>query len=315
MQTVKVSVIIPVYNREAYIRESVDSVLAQTFTEFEVIVVDDGSTDAAAEIIQSYTDPRIRLIRQSHQGVSAARNTGLDAARGEYITFLDSDDLYYPDFLQSLFQIIQSTKTDMAFSNFTESYDAEDVKKASIKKLRYVIKDKLYGARVFTSESQVDGLPINIDCVMISRKLIEQYHIRFLTGVKMFEDGNFLFKTFMAAKRIVGTYICLAHYWRHADSASFALQGVKEATPVNLRDDEQAFAERYGLNYEFIKRLRRYEAFKKFKALIRQKKYTEAARLATEYEAELACYAKTGACWQDRLYCRVWRFAIKYVEG
>lgn len=129
MQTVKVSVIIPVYNREAYIRESVDSVLAQTFTEFEVIVVDDGSTDAAAEIIQSYTDPRIRLIRQSHQGVSAARNTGLDAARGEYITFLDSDDLYYPDFLQSMLQIIQSTKTDMAFSNFTESYDAEDVKK------------------------------------------------------------------------------------------------------------------------------------------------------------------------------------------
>ena len=315
MQTGKVSVIMPAYNTEKYIRESINSVLAQTFTDFELIVVDDGSTDATVAIVQNYTDSRIRLIRQSHQGVSAARNMGLDAAKGDYITFLDSDDLYYPDFLKTMLQIIQTTKTGMVFSNFTESYDIEDVKRTSIKKLRYSIKDKLYGARVFTLESKVDGLPINVDCVMIAKKLIEQYHIRFLTDVKMFEDGNFLFKAFLAAKKIVGTYICLAHYWRHEDSASFFLQGEKEATPVNLRDDEQAFAERYGINFEFVKRLRRYEIFKKFKALIRQKKYKEAAHLANEYEAELTCYAATGACWRDRLYCRIWTLAIHYIKG
>lgn len=314
MQTGKVSVIMPAYNTEKYIRQSVDSVLAQTFTDFELIIVDDGSTDATAAAVQSYTDPRIRLIRQSHQGVSVARNTGLDAAKGDYISFLDSDDLYYPDFLKTMLQIVQSTKTDMAFSNFTESHDVADVKKNSINKLRYSIKDKLYGARVFTLESKVDGLPINVDCVMISKKLIEQYQIRFLTDVKMFEDGNFLFKAFLAAKKIVGTYICLAHYWRHENSASFTLQGVKEATPVNLRDDEQAFAERHGINFAFVKRLRRYEIFKKFKALIRQKKYREAAHLANVYEAELTCYAATGACWRDRLYCRVWHLAVKYME-
>ena len=82
MQEVKVSVIMPAYNSEVYIRESIDSVLAQSFTDFELIVVDDGSTDATASIVESYADNRIRLIRQPNQGVSVARNTGIEAARG-----------------------------------------------------------------------------------------------------------------------------------------------------------------------------------------------------------------------------------------
>ena len=85
MQEVKVSVIMPAYNSEVYIRESIDSVLAQSFTDFELIVVDDGSTDTTAAIVESYADNRIRLIRQPNQGVSVARNTGIEAARGEFM--------------------------------------------------------------------------------------------------------------------------------------------------------------------------------------------------------------------------------------
>ena len=218
MQPVKVSVIMPAYNRETYIRESIDSVLAQRFTDFELIVVDDGSTDATAAIVESYTDRRIRLIRQSNRGVSVARNTGLEAARGRFITFLDSDDLYYPDFLNTLFRLIRSTKTDMVFCDFSESYQAEDMKIFNLRKIRYFIKEKLLGTRVLTSDSQIDGLPTNIDCVMISKNLIERYHLRFLPGVRMFEDWNFLYKAFLAAKKICGTYRCLAHYRRHSDS-------------------------------------------------------------------------------------------------
>ena len=81
MQSVKVSVIMPAYNSEVYIRESIDSVLAQTFADFELIVVDDGSTDTTAAIVESYTDCRIRLIRQPNQGVSVARITGQEAAK------------------------------------------------------------------------------------------------------------------------------------------------------------------------------------------------------------------------------------------
>lgn len=306
MQEVKVSVIMPAYNRETYIRESIDSVLAQSFTDFELIVVDDGSTDSTAGIVQSYTDSRIRLIRQPNRGVSVARNAGLEAARGQFITFLDSDDLYYPDFLKVAFQLIQLNQTEMSFTNFTESYHVEDMEKTDLKKIRYFIKDKLLGTRILTSGSQIDGLPTNIDCVMISKKLVERYQLRFIPGVRMFEDWNFLNKAFIAAGRISGVYRCLSHYRRHPDSASFATyRSPEEATPVDIRADELAFAEQYGLNGEFIRRVRRYETFKTFKSLVKQKRRKEAAQYAKTHESDLLQYAKTGERLNDRWGCRL----------
>jgi glycosyltransferase involved in cell wall biosynthesis len=92
----RVSVVIPTYNYARYVPEAVDSVLAQSFEELEVIVVDDGSTDQTAEILRSFGE-QIRNIRQEHRGLSAARNTGIRAARGQYVAFLDSDDLWLPE--------------------------------------------------------------------------------------------------------------------------------------------------------------------------------------------------------------------------
>ena len=316
MQPVKVSVIMPAYNRETYIRESIDSVLAQSFTDFELIVVDDGSTDATAAIVESYTDRRIRLIRQSNRGVSVARNTGLEAARGQFITFLDSDDLYYPDFLNTLFRLIRSTKTDMVFCDFSESYQAEDMKIINLRKIRCFIKEKLLGTRVLTSDSLIDGLPTNIDCVMISKNLIERYHLRFLPGVRMFEDWNFLYKAFLAAKKICGTYRCLAHYRRHSDSASFIqYSSPEEATPVDLRENELEFAQRYGLNGEFIKRVKRYEVFKTFKNVWKQKKRNEAAHYVKEHRALLEQFTSTGGTFRDRWICRLLLLAVPKVQS
>ena len=95
-----ISVIIPTFNRAAWVREAVDSVLAQTFQDFELIVVDDGSTDATGEELGSYGD-RLRIIYQARQGVSAARNRGLEMAAGEWLAFLDSDDLWLPQKLET----------------------------------------------------------------------------------------------------------------------------------------------------------------------------------------------------------------------
>lgn len=89
-----VSVIMPVYNVARYVRDSIHSVLAQTFTDFELIIVDDGSTDASPDICRSFDDPRIEIIRQANRGLAGARNTGIRAARGRYVALLDSDDLW-----------------------------------------------------------------------------------------------------------------------------------------------------------------------------------------------------------------------------
>ena len=91
----QISVVIPTYNRGWIVAEAVDSVLAQTFSDYELIVVDDGSTDDTAEVLGEYGD-RIRVLRQKNKGVSAARNAGIRSAAGRYIAFLDSDDLWLP---------------------------------------------------------------------------------------------------------------------------------------------------------------------------------------------------------------------------
>ncbi|MCA9921165.1 MAG: glycosyltransferase [Anaerolineales bacterium] len=92
-----ISVITPTYNRAHLIRESIDSVLQQTFTDFEHIVIDDGSTDETEAVIKQIDDPRLKYIKRENGGASAARNTGLQAATGEWVAFLDSDDLYLPN--------------------------------------------------------------------------------------------------------------------------------------------------------------------------------------------------------------------------
>ena len=97
----RVSVIIPVFNVAPYLREALDSVIHQTYDHLEIIIVDDGSTDGSETICNDYrSDPRVRVIHQRNQGLSSARNAGLDCATGEYIAFLDSDDAYHPDFIQ-----------------------------------------------------------------------------------------------------------------------------------------------------------------------------------------------------------------------
>lgn len=99
---IEVSVIMPCHNAARFVRDSIGSVLSQTFQHWELVVVDDGSSDATPEILESLRDPRIRVIRQPNRGVSAARNTGIAAARGLYLAFLDADDSWHPDFLRAM---------------------------------------------------------------------------------------------------------------------------------------------------------------------------------------------------------------------
>ena len=104
-----ISIIVPVYNAEKYLSRCIDSILRQTFADFELILVNDGSSDKSKEICEKYleSDPRIKLINQENSGVSAARNTGLDNASGEYIGFVDSDDFIEKNMYEELYNILK----------------------------------------------------------------------------------------------------------------------------------------------------------------------------------------------------------------
>ena len=116
----KISVIVPVYNCEPYLPACLDSILNQTYSDLEIIVVDDGSTDGSPAICDAYTqkDARIRVIHQENQGVSVARNTGLDIASGEFIAFVDSDDTLEPDMYQLLMELAQTHQADIAHCGY-----------------------------------------------------------------------------------------------------------------------------------------------------------------------------------------------------
>lgn len=110
------SVVIPLYNKRLSIRNTLQSVLDQTFENFEVIVVNDGSTDNSASIVEKFSDPRIRLIHQENQGVSAARNRGIQEARNEWIALLDGDDLWLEDQLATFAYMIKLFPEEKVFA-------------------------------------------------------------------------------------------------------------------------------------------------------------------------------------------------------
>ncbi len=111
-QSPLVSVIIPAYNRASTVQKAVESVLAQSYDHLEVLLIDDGSTDETAAVVQSIQDPRLRYIYQQNAGACAARNHGVSLAKGEYIAFHDSDDHWHPDKLEKQMQVLQQTGAD-----------------------------------------------------------------------------------------------------------------------------------------------------------------------------------------------------------
>lgn len=140
-----VSVIIPAYNREKYIAEAIDSVLAQDYAPIELIVVDDGSTDSTAEIVQSYGDQLVYLC-QENQGVAAARNSGIAYAHGEYLAFLDSDDIWVEGKLSWQMALLQQNPKLDAVYGHTKQFFSPEVDEAF--KARTIIPQKVMPAYI-----------------------------------------------------------------------------------------------------------------------------------------------------------------------
>lgn len=134
MNTPLISIIIPVYNAEAYLKECIDSALSQTYTKLEIILIDDGSSDNSPSICDEYVqkDNRIIVIHQKNKGPSETRNTGINISKGEYLSFLDCDDILHPEYISKLFYAIDNSKekislcNNLSFSDTLPSSSKED---------------------------------------------------------------------------------------------------------------------------------------------------------------------------------------------
>ena len=170
-----VSVIIPVYNVAPYLREALDSAVNQTYRHLEIIIVEDGSTDGSEIICDEYcSDSRVQVIHQEHRGVGNARNTGLDHAAGEYIAFLDPDDIYHADFIRQMLEAIKNadvvvcrqeihkltldTKGQFIPMAKAGSYDRAEVLRAHVNKLISAsVCDKLFRKELWKNIRFPDG--------------------------------------------------------------------------------------------------------------------------------------------------------------
>lgn len=117
---VSFSIIVPVYNKSRYLKDCIDSILAQSHTNFEIIAINDGSTDNSLDILNSYDDSRLKIVTVKNGGVSRARNLGIDLATKEYITFVDADDKLSSDYLEVYSKTIEATDSDIIIGGLTK---------------------------------------------------------------------------------------------------------------------------------------------------------------------------------------------------
>lgn len=219
---IKVSVIIPVYNAEQYLRQTLDSLLVRNETEFEIICVDDGSTDGSLDILREYEakDFRVRVITQPNGGAGAARNNGMQYARGEYLSFLDADDFFEPDMLRRAYDQAHTWNTDVTVFRCDQYFELTD----RFSSTRYTINDDL-----LPLERPFAGLDIPKNTFkafvgwawdkVFRADFVRENHLRFQEQ-RTTNDMLFVYSAIVKAQRITTMPQVLAHHRRNTTSLS-----------------------------------------------------------------------------------------------
>lgn len=202
-----ISVIIPAYNVEKYLRQCLESVLNQTYTNYEVIMVDDGSTDSSGMICDEYAekDSRFFVIHKENGGLSNARNTGYDASHGEYIYFMDSDDWIENTTLEKLIQKASYTNSDFIFfdgKSFDDSDKRYNVKQGYIRKRQY---DSGSGISVFDELQNSRDFKSAIPTYLWKKSFLDKNKMSFYPGI-IYEDMLYSFEAYCKAKTVAHCY-------------------------------------------------------------------------------------------------------------
>lgn len=229
----KVSIIVPVYNVEKYVAKCLDSIVRQDMRDIEIIIVDDGSTDGSGTICNKYAqeDSRIRVIHQENQGLSMARNNGIDIARGEYIGFVDSDDWIASDMYSTLYEDAVREDSDISMTNFYYTKASGECVPFSSEKT---------GTKVFEGIYKI-AHNIRTTNNFAWNKLYRRYlfdEISFPKG-KTFEDIFTIYKLVDKANKMVVSVQCKYYYFRRDDSITLT------AFNMSHLDNTAAYIERH----------------------------------------------------------------------
>lgn len=244
MDTPKVSVIMPVYNTEQYVEEAIRSIMQQTLSEIEIIIVDDGSTDNSLEVINKLKniDNRINIYSQENKGQAEARNNGLSYAKGTYIYFMDSDDVLHTDALETCYN--KCLTEDLDFTFFDAEIFSDNNLSLPISYIRKGIIDTAIESGIQSLNYQIDKRVYRVPVWLyfIKKEYLKQSDLNFRAGLKH-EDQIFTAKLFVSAKRVA--YIPEVFFFRRLRPESimtgrYTISNVKDYFTV--ADDLQSFA-------------------------------------------------------------------------
>ncbi|MFV0207698.1 glycosyltransferase family 2 protein [Empedobacter falsenii] len=229
-----ISVIIPVYNTEEFVVSCIDSVLAQSYTNFELIIIDDGSSDDSYEILKKYDDKRIKLIQQENKGVSATRNRGIDLAKGDYICFIDSDDYIDKNYLENFVKKIYNK----------ENLLIQDIQRFGKRKANY-ISDKFYLSNnmreiIVFNRLFANGGPV---AKFYSTEIIHKNDIRFKLETSYGEDLIFFLEYLKYVKSI--TYLDVSGYNYNYNNTSASTKRHSFQTYIDVNNSISEFVKFY----------------------------------------------------------------------
>ena len=223
----KLSIIVPVYNTKKYLRECIDSILAQTFTDFELILVDDGSTDGSGAICDAYAvkDPRIQVIHQENGGVTRSRKVGASFSKGDYVTYVDSDDWIDSESYYNMMLHIEKYRVDIGMFAMTLEKKQPEVISNCVES-GFFSKEKLltevYPHMLFDYSSNCSGIIMSLCNKIIRRELL-------MNAIAVIPDslgyGEDAISGYLCALNASSAYICndsLYHYRDNPDSISHA---------------------------------------------------------------------------------------------
>lgn len=213
-----ISVIMPVYNVEKYIRQGIESVLNQTYKKLEIILVDDGSKDSSGNICDEYAkkDNRIKVIHKENGGVSSARNTGMHIATGKYIMFIDPDDFYENNACELLYNAIEQKKVDYVIANYVyTTHKGEKWKKNMFSvNNNFEVSIKDYKKALFVMNSVIWNK-------IFKREFVEKHKLRFVEGV-LAEDAVFSMSCYAYAKKAYYIHDVIYNYRQNEKSESLS---------------------------------------------------------------------------------------------